>query len=80
MTAMPVEGACFSDTLGNLSKNCKRQRRAQGLSVARLEQISGVKAATIWRIEGGVGANPTLRTLCKLADALDCPLSDLLEP
>ena len=77
---MPVEDACFSDTLGNLSKNCKRRRSAQGLSVARLEQISGVKAATIWRIEGGTGANPTLRTLCKLADALDCPLSDLLEP
>lgn len=77
---MSVEEACFSDTLGNLSKNCKRRRRAQGLSVARLEQISGVKAATIWRIEGGVGANPTLRTLCKLADALDCSLSDLLEP
>lgn len=77
---MPVEDACFSDTLGNLSKNCKRRRRAQGLSVARLEQISGVKAATIWRIEGGTGANPTLHTLCKLADALDCPLSDLLEP
>lgn len=77
---MPAEDACFSDTLGNLSKNCKRWRRAQGLSVARLEEISGVKAATIWCIEGGVGANPTLRTLCKLADALDCPLSDLLEP
>lgn len=77
---MPVDDACFSDTLGNLSKNCKRRRRAQGLSVATLEQTSGVKAATIWRIEGGVGANPTLRTLCKLADAFDCPLSDLLEP
>ena len=77
---MPIEDGCFSDALGNLSKNCKRRRRAQGLSVARLEQASGVKAATIWRIEGGTGANPTLRTLCKLADALDCPLSDLLEP
>ena len=78
--AMPIEDGCFSDALGNLSKNCKRRRRNQGLSVARLEQVSGVKAATIWRIEGGTGANPTLRTLCKLADALDCPLSDLLEP
>lgn len=77
---MPVEDACFPDTLGNLSKNCKRRRRLQGLSVARLEEVSGVKAATIWRIEGGTGANPTLRTLCKLADALDCPLSELLEP
>lgn len=77
---MPIEDGCFSDALGNLSKNCKRRRRNQGLSVARLEQVSGVKAATIWRIEGGTGANPTLRTLCKLADALDCPLSDLLEP
>lgn len=77
---MSIEDGCFSDALSNLSKNCKRRRRNQGLSVARLEQVSGVKAATIWRIEGGTGANPTLRTLCKLADALDCPLSDLLEP
>lgn len=77
---MSVEDVCFTDALASLSQNCKRRRRIQGLSVARLEQISGVKAATLWRIEGGVGANPTLRTLCKLADALDCPLSDLLEP
>lgn len=77
---MSIEDGCFSDALGNLSKNCKRRRRNQGLSVARLEHVSGVKAATIWRIEGGTGANPTLRTLCKLADALDCPLTDLLEP
>lgn len=77
---MSIEDGCFSDALGNLSKNCKRRRRNQGLSVARLEQVSGVKAATIWHIEGGTGANPTLRTLCKLADALDCPLSDLFEP
>lgn len=77
---MSVEDVCFSDALDNLSKNCKRRRRIQGLSVARLEEASGVNAATIWSIEGGAGANPTLRTLCKLADALDCPLSELLEP
>lgn len=77
---MPVEDVCFSDALASLSKNCKRRRRIQGLSVARLEEASGVNAATIWSIEGGTGANPTLRTLCKLADALDCPLSELLEP
>lgn len=76
---MSVEDVCFSDALDNLSKNCKRRRRIQGLSVARLEEVSGVNAATIWCIESGVGANPTLRTLCKLADALDCPLSELLE-
>ena len=70
----------FNEVLLNLGVNCKQKRQRQGLSVARLEQVSGVKAATIWRIEGGIGANPTLRTLCKLADALDCPLSDLLEP
>ena len=77
---MSVEDVCFSDALDNLSKNCKRRRRIQCLSVARLEEASGVNAATIWSIEGGIGANPTLRTLCKLADALDCPLSELLEP
>ena len=70
----------FNEMLLNLGANCKQKRQRQGLSVARLEEASGVNAATIWSIEGGAGANPTLRTLCKLADALDCPLSDLLEP
>lgn len=70
----------FNGVLLNLGANCKQKRQRQGLSVAKLEKLSGVNAATIWSIEGGVGANPTLRTLCKLADALDCPLSDLLEP
>ena len=73
-------GNAFNEVLLDLGANCKKKRQRQGLSVARLEQVSGVKAATIWRIEGGIGANPTLRTLCKLADALDCPLSELLEP
>ena len=77
---MPVEDVCFSNALASLSQNCKRRRRIKGLSVARLEETSGVNAATIWSIEGGIGVNPTLRTLCKLAAALDCPLSDLLEP
>ena len=70
----------FNGVLLNLGVNCKQKRQRQGLSVAKLEKLSGVKALTIWNIEKGDVANPTLRTLCKLADALDCPLSDLLEP
>ena len=74
-----VSGDAFANALLCLGANCKRLRRSQGLSVAKLEKLSGVTAGTIWNIERGEGANPTLRTLCKLADALDCQLSDLLE-
>lgn len=69
----------FAAALLRLGANCKRLRRSQGLSGAELEKRSGVGQATIWSIERGEGVNPTLRTLCKLADALDCPLSGLLE-
>lgn len=73
-------GDAFDEALLNLGANCKRQRQRQGLSVAELERLSGVKSLTIWLIEKGDAANPTLRTLCKLADGLDCTLFDLLAP
>jgi transcriptional regulator with XRE-family HTH domain len=71
-------GDAFDEALLDLGANCKRQRQRQGLNVAELERLSGVKALTIWHIERGDAANPTLRTLCKLAHGLDCTLFDLL--
>jgi transcriptional regulator with XRE-family HTH domain len=49
------------------------------MSALELSRRSGVARNTIAALENGEG-NPTLDTLYALADALDVPLSDLLEP
>jgi transcriptional regulator with XRE-family HTH domain len=48
------------------------------MSALELSRRSGVARNTIAALENGEG-NPTLDTLYALADALDVPLSDLLE-
>ncbi len=49
------------------------------MSALELSRRSGVARNTIAALEAGEG-NPTLDTLYALADALDVPLADLLEP
>lgn len=53
-------------------------RNLKGVSQARLAVTAGMDPATLNRIEQGK-ANPTLKTLEKLADALEVKLVELLE-
>lgn len=53
-------------------------RKAQGLSQERLAEISGVHRVSIARIETGE-ISPNIRTLEKLADALQVAVSELIE-
>lgn len=53
------------------------KRNELGISVRRLEAMSGVSRTTILRIESGY-ANPTVGVLCKLATALGMSLDDLV--
>lgn len=48
-------------------------RTTSGLTQGELAERSGVSQADISRIERG-SANPTEKTLCKIADALDADL------
>lgn len=54
-----------------------RKRLELGLSVRQLAEMSGVSRATITRIEN-CDCNPTIEALCKLAEAMDVALDDLL--
>jgi transcriptional regulator with XRE-family HTH domain len=49
----------------------------KGLTVAELSKLSGVNHETIYQIWNNE-ANPTIKTLSKLATALKCPVNDLL--
>lgn len=53
------------------------KRIKNGLTQGRLGEIIKVEPETISRIERGVSLSPISR-LSDIADALDCPLSDLL--
>jgi transcriptional regulator with XRE-family HTH domain len=60
-----------------LAANLRRLRIARRLSLSELARATGTSKATLSGIERG-GANPTVDTLRRLADALQVPLPELL--
>ncbi len=60
-----------------LSACIKRRRAELDLSQEGLALDAGVDRSFISQIERGVG-NPSLRTLCRIADCLRLPVVDLL--
>lgn len=53
----------------------KEIRESKGLTLYRLEKLSGVRESTLRAIENG--GNPTFKNMCKVADALEISLDDL---
>ena len=54
----------------------KQARHKKGLSIRELAKVSGVGKASIERIEAEK-TTPRIDTLCKLAKALDVPVTEL---
>lgn len=52
-------------------------RNAAGLSYGKLEQITGITKATLYKLEQGSIATPNPTMLPQLAKALNLPLADL---
>jgi transcriptional regulator with XRE-family HTH domain len=67
-------GASIHDVL---AANLRRLRIARRLSLSELARATGMSKATLSGIERG-GANPTVETVTRLADALQVPLTELL--
>lgn len=53
-------------------------RKARGLTLDALSQLSGVSASYISEIETGK-YNFTIQVLCRLALAMDVPITELIE-
>lgn len=64
------------EVLNNLSLNIKTRRENLSFSIAALALQSSVNTYSIVRIET-YGANTTITTLIRLAEALGCTLADL---
>ena len=62
-----------------LSENIKRFRKKNRLSQDKLAKLADVTLTTLVKIESGANDNPTIKTLKKIADALEVTLDDLLE-
>ena len=62
-----------------LSKNIKKLRKKKKLSQDKLAKLADVTLTTLVKIESGVNDNPTIKTLKKIADALEVTVDDLLE-
>lgn len=67
------------ERLGNrFGQRVREVRIEAGLTQKELAERVGVPAQYVSMVETGSSANPTLRLIVLLADALDVPTSDLL--
>ena len=61
-----------------LAKRLKECRKKKGWTQQKLAEKTSLSFNTITKIEQGIGDSPTLKTLIKLADALDVGLDELV--
>ena len=73
----PDEAAPTADLAPVVGRNLRKLRGAQGLSLEKLAQLSGVSRAMLGQMELGQSA-PTINVLWKTATALGVPFSALI--
>jgi DNA-binding Xre family transcriptional regulator len=57
-----------------LISELKAHRAAKGMSLADVRERSGIDRSALSRLENGSPDNPTLETLLRYADAVECQL------
>lgn len=57
--------------------NLKQLRKEKRLTRAKLANLAGLRPSTLQNIENSSDPNPTFKTMCKIADALEISLDDL---
>lgn len=72
-----MEDAAADEIIARVAQRLRRVREAKGMSMNQVASLAGLDQVAISRIEKGE-RSPTLRTLLKIADALEVTLSDEL--
>lgn len=62
-----------------LIKNIKKYREQKNISQDKLSKLACVSLNTITKIEAGDTLNPTIKTVKKIADALNISLDKLMK-
>lgn len=65
----------MSFDLGYMAREMKKKRIDKGWSQQDLADVSGVNKESIARYEIAA-TNPSFETICKIADAFNCPTDD----
>ncbi|MBU0637006.1 helix-turn-helix transcriptional regulator [Patescibacteria group bacterium] len=63
----------------NISDNLRKLRGKKGYSLEKIARLADLSLNTIVKIENGVNQNPTIKTLTKIAKALDVGVDDLIK-
>jgi len=61
-----------------LAQNIKGLRKKHKISQEELAKQAGVTYSTLIKIESGANDNPTIKTMKKIADALEVSLDELV--
>ena len=61
----------------DIANNIKKYRKKKGLSQDKLAKLADVTHTTLIKLESGANDNPTIKTLSKVAKALDVTLDVL---
>lgn len=60
-----------------LARTIKELRKKHKISQEELARQAGITYSTLIKIESGANNNPTIKTMKKIADALDVSLDEL---
>lgn len=72
--------AIMSNEISTIAKNIKKIRKKKGISQDKLSKLAEIAYNTIIKIESGAIQNPTIKTVQKIAKALDVSLDELTKP
>ena len=61
-----------------IGQNIKNYRKKKGLSQDKLCKLADVTHTTLAKIESGANSNPTIKTLKKIAHALEAKIDDII--
>ncbi len=76
---MTVQNSVLTDTTTAVAHHVRTLRQSRGWSLDELAGRSGVSKGMVVQIEGA-RTNPSVGTLCRLADAFGVAITRLLEP
>ena len=69
----------MSKKISTIGKNIKKYRAEMGISQDKLSKLAGITLHTITKIESGATPDPRIKTLSKVAKALNVPVDKLIK-
>jgi len=69
----------MSKKISTIGKNIKKYRAKMKISQDKLSKLAGITLHTITKIESGATLDPRIRTLSKIANALNVSVDKLIK-